>query len=557
MRIGGLAPPLLAPGTGPGASTSLSSFQRLSQYRLGTQRMMDIRRAVLDVNKILGKSPLGVGSPGQAITVTGSDLRISAGLDLVGTKSTLTSTAQVNAAGTSFDDRTPEWDGSSDVPITLDGTWTGTGDRTLTFSAKINKKDSPATLPTGDKVEIDVIDSVDGKIDTLSVGNNQAVDTTFTLSNGMTATIGAGTIIRNEDTFAVNLTDGTGSALDRTKPFNGVGDNDAILEDPHAIVDGFLTINGTNVAINASDSLDNLLDRINAASGSLGVTAAYDDATERITLTSTSVGPGAITLGETVAGNLAALKLDGASTVPGTDPEDEQLMAGVTGFATVGAGTITINEQTVAVDPSTQSLQDVLDAINALDGVTASLADGKISISGEPGVDLVLSDTSGLLALAGIATGVHQAVAGQDAGLSTDLSRKVAKAIRHLASTVDAFVADQMPGPRLASGIQRLRSGLATEFASVFESEGGAFTALGGMRFNFSSERDRGVSSSLASERRLTKLLDEGDKDTLVALLGDGEDEPGLLDRLDDFTRKNLAGMRETLGPGSFVDVSA
>lgn len=555
MRIGGLAPPLLNPGIGLGADRPFTAFHRLSQYRLANERVQDIRRAVLDVQRLLGRNPIGLVTPGGtagSVELTGDDL----GLSPLGTRSTLTATAEVNAATTSIADRSLDWPGNTNAYVTIDGTYDGSlGDTTFWLETKLDKKSDPTTLPTSAALKFEVHTPA-GKDDQFAV-QDEAMPFTYTW-RGLTITLHSGEVHRKDTSESIGLSATTGSVFDPAKPFDGIGDDDAVLEDPFTIVDGSFTINGDVVAVNASDSLQDVMDRIN--NGAYDVSVAYDPGTERLTFTHDQYGPLDIDLADDTSGFLAAMKLTGAATNLGVPEDDRRPIDQVPSLSSVVDGTITVNGVDIDVDTQVDSLREVVDQMNAVAGVTVVLEDGRIKVTGDQGQQVTLADTTGLLAVSGIPTGTQdppQATdGGIDAGLSTELSRRVAKAMRKLANAVDAFLVDQLPGPRLAPSISRLRSSLATEFGSVFELEDGTLKALGGMRFTFTDDRDRGVRATLSNERKLARLLDEGDRDTLVALIGDNGDEPGILERLDDWTRANIAGLRDAI-VGTRVDVYA
>jgi len=154
-----------------------------------------------------------------------------------------------------------------------------------------------------------------------------------------------------------------------------------------AVTDGTFTVNGKQVNISSSDSLQQVFDHIATATGN-AVTASYDPTKDEIKLTSSS----AITLGSATdtSNFLQVAQLyntnGGTSNNTGTITSASALghaklsatLANAGLGTTVsdggsGNGAFTINGVTVNYNATTDSLQDVLNNINAsAAGVTAS-----------------------------------------------------------------------------------------------------------------------------------------------------------------------------------------
>jgi flagellar hook-associated protein 2 len=144
---------------------------------------------------------------------------------------------------------------------------------------------------------------------------------------------------------------------------------------------GTFTINGTQITIAATDSLQDVFDRISAA----GVTAAYDADTDEITLTSTTPGQEIILGSATDTSNFlqaAQLYNNGADAIRSASAlgsvrltaalADADLATAITGDAN-GQGQFTINGVTISYNLNTDNLNNVLDRINSsAAGVTAS-----------------------------------------------------------------------------------------------------------------------------------------------------------------------------------------
>jgi len=230
---------------------------------------------------------------------------------------------------------------------------------------------------------------------------------TSALIDGLSVSFGAGSIASG-DSFDVAVYAAGPITFDPTKAFNATGPASARLEDGRTITDGSFTVNGTTIAVYASDSLDDVLARINGSAAD--VDATYDADTEQVVLTNRTVGSAPVTLAGDTSGLLAALKLDGAVSSVGTDPvagsnttvvDAEQAMGTLGRFASVQAGTLVINGVEVAFDPSTDSVADVIARVNeAATGVTAVLSSDhqSVQLRGARGAGLTLADGgSGLL----------------------------------------------------------------------------------------------------------------------------------------------------------------
>ncbi len=315
----------------------------------------------------------------------------------------------------------PVWAASSTL-ATVGGVYDGSnGTGTLTFLA--------ATGGTHgvDDLTIEVYDPLGSKVDTLGINKADPLDQEYTLSNGLTLSIGAGDLLKNT-TFTVDVYDAVGSVVDPTKPLDGTRNANPNLENGLAVSPGAFEVNGVSIAVNAGDSIDDVLARITQSAA--GVSASFDAATEGVVLTQTTPGsaPG-IVVGNDTSGFLAATKLAGATVEPGLDRDATRTLASVGAFASVQAGTVSVNGVDIAIDPAADTLLDVLARINASGaGVTAFLNPGDQRVvidSDQAGVDLVLDGgTTGLFAALNVVEGTHAATAVQEPG--TLLSRLTA-----------------------------------------------------------------------------------------------------------------------------------
>lgn len=155
------------------------------------------------------------------------------------------------------------------------------------------------------------------------------------------------------------------------------------------ITSGSFTINGVSFTVDSdSQSLQDVIDALNASEA--GVTAAYDNVTDRIALTNSTPGdPSVIQLGasDDTSNLLSALALTQANqfdsgggttravstrALGAVNPSD-RLDGANLAAGPVTAGAFRINGVAITVDPVNQSLADVISAINQSDaGVSAS-----------------------------------------------------------------------------------------------------------------------------------------------------------------------------------------
>ncbi|MFM1770101.1 MAG: hypothetical protein RJA22_2630 [Verrucomicrobiota bacterium] len=206
---------------------------------------------------------------------------------------------------------------------------------------------------------------------------------------------------------AVGLGEGAaGTVVNPAAAFNGVGLASPLFEAGLAVGPGSFEVNGVGIAVAADDTLNAVLARITASGA--GVSAAFDGATERVTLTATSTGVGSIVVGNDSSGFLAAVKLDGTAVAEPGGTGWEGAMSGQAALAGVAAGVITVNGRAVAVDPAAQSLAQVAAVLDGLEGVrfTMDALTGRVVLQADrAGEALEVSDTSGLLAALGMGQG--------------------------------------------------------------------------------------------------------------------------------------------------------
>ena len=237
-----------------------------------------------------------------------------------------------------------------------------------------------------------------------------------------------------EVTTLASATVGTGShylgqVIDPNAPLESAG----FSETPTS---GTFTVNGTEITIDVTtDSLNDVLNNITT---NTNVTATFNATTNKVVLTNTDPGDtdiinlGTISdtsnflesarlLGATQTGTPTTLEstVDVAVVDPGNTLDE------IFGVGAVTAGTFRINGTTITItDPSTETLNDVLNAINSSEsGVTVSFDESSDTIRvvsdtlGSRTIDFT-DGTSGFLAAAYLDTADQ--TAGTDAQFTVD-----------------------------------------------------------------------------------------------------------------------------------------
>jgi hypothetical protein len=337
-----------------------------------TRNVLRMRKAMEAVRQLMPASEsatIEVDISASATSATGLDLISST----TATPTTLQSTEEVNASTTAYSTDPIEWTGASTAQATISGEYDGSsGSDTLTFSVK------KGGTHGGDLILIEVYDSSNNQIDSISFKKNEGIDTPQTLSNGLTVSFSDGDFAKN-DTFTLEVYDNVDNTVNPDNPFSGTGATDPNLQSGLEITSGSFEINGTTIDVAADDTINSVLDKINQSDA--GVTATFDAASETVLLTQNTPGSTPdIALANDTSGFVAAVKLDSAVAIPGEDgtvTEDPATpLAEVESLSAVQSGSISVNGVSIDIDVNTDSLNDILDSI------TASAADVTASYDG-------------------------------------------------------------------------------------------------------------------------------------------------------------------------------
>lgn len=503
------------------------------------ERALETLRSLLD-----GSSRRSIPGSGAQVTSNGG-----LSLDASATAATLRSTDEVNRVPTSFSPRQPTWTSTSTATPLIGGAYTGTT-QTWSFRARPTGPGLNAIVGT-EPFTLEMIDGGGTVRQTLTLDSNYTSGTAISLNNGLTVTLGAGQIRRN-DTFSVSTSATVGSAVDPTKRFNGTGNAAPGFEDGVTVGAGAFTINGTSIDVFASDTLNGVLSRITASSA--GVTATFDAAAERVVLTQQSHGAApTIALGADTSGLLAAVRLGGAVVEPGKDGGFAESMALNSRFSAVTAGTLTINGVGLAFDPAADSLEQLLGRINESGaGVTASFTGDRVRIVGSsPDKALTLDDGgAGLLPALGLVAGTTEATAGiEGGGMSSGRARRIAAAMGDLARAFNGLFDDRGFEGSAPSRLRALRSSLQAGVLKAFDTEQARVRTSWGLTLDFRGE-GKVMPFAQGDEERVVDALRRGDR-SLSRTLGDGGDRQSLGDSMASLlatARNSLAAEAGTTG---------
>lgn len=345
-----------------------------------------------DHNQVLA-SFSGSLSAGQSVSFgsTGVKVRFTSGISVLGGTS---STSHVSQTATTVDTNASFNAGWGKAPVFDDF------QTVIAGSFKVNG--TSITVRANDKISTvikHINDDVAGV--TASVSGDRVVITTDA---------------NTED--AISLTDDTSGFLAATKlataattPGN-IRDDQQILSKTSqfwSVANGSFTVNGATISVDRSaDTVSSIISRINGANA--GVTAAYDSASDRVVLTTTSNTEDPIVVGSDTSGFLAAAKLATANTAPGNIRDDRQVLAKTTQFGSVVDGSFDVNGVSISVDRDTDTYVSVVSRINdANAGVTAAYdaSADRIVLTGTTNSEddiVVGNDTSGFLAAAQLDT---------------------------------------------------------------------------------------------------------------------------------------------------------
>ncbi|NND96011.1 MAG: hypothetical protein HKN47_01630 [Pirellulaceae bacterium] len=442
----------------------------------------------------------------------------------------------------------------------LSGVYDGSqGTDTLTFTVT-----SEGTHGTDD-LSFDVHASDGTFLESITIDASDAIDQTYTLDNGLEFSLGAGSLALNE-TFTLDVNHTVPTAVNPNLSFDGVGINDAKIEDEFTITDGSFQINGNSIAVFANDSINSVLDRINNAG--IDVTATFDVATETIVMTRDTIGSQHdIVLSNDTSGFLAATKLDNATSEVGGGDENSPL-ASLSFMSGVTSGSLNVNGVSVTFDVNVDSLEDVLERIDILvPGVDADFDSqtGLVSIFGTGSEDINLSSGgTGFLEAINITPGLYEAVEEQVGGsrrrgYSMSTRRDTVRAIKTFARHFNAIFHDKN-AYRADPFLNKIRNDLSASVSEVFGASGQDLETGIGLAFEFSNPADGVFDFATSVEKQFAHSLKsvKGATEFRDLFFGETDGDDGLVDRMLDVVKaaeRNLS--LELASTGSLVDVWA
>jgi len=559
-----------------------------------TREVLRMRKAMEAIKQLIpettGTREIEVSQPASATSA--ANVIVSSGS--TGTPTTLQSTEEVNA-GTTGDYTDPSaWSGASTAQPAISGEYDGSnGTETLTFQVT-----KGGTIGSAN-IQVKVFDSNNTQIDVVGIHKSDSAGTEYTLSNGLTVSFSDGDLARN-DTFTVDVIAGIEAAVNPDNPFNGTGSTDPNLQTGFDVTAGSFQINGTTIDVQADDSINSVLDSINSSGA--GVTATFDAASETVLLTQNTPGSTPdIVLSNDTSGFLAAVKLDGAVAVPGTDGEAEDPLAQQAQFSGVQSGSISVNGVAIDIDVDTDTLTDVLDRITAsAAGVTASYnsSSQRVSLSSndsesqlvldsgstsffsaaeisdgtyEPYNDTIVVQTGGVDVVNASELAVEYAetestkpaatiAADQDAaaapGTTAD-TKMLGKLVNIIANSMNALFDDSAITSSAGSGLEGIRSDLRSAVTSWFDSEGPQFNTDFGIGFDFEKTEEGVFKFSPADQSRFEDALASPQSAAAVHQALFGTDSGGLFTQLHSTLTAAATGSESNANPtGLFVNLS-
>lgn len=456
-----------------------------------------IREGLVELEKSVGT--------GRRIHITSDAIDLTSDQEYT----TLTSTEELNTVSTSYGPLEPSWAGGSTSQATVGGEYDGRyGDDTLLFRVRRDR-----TVGGNKTIRMDIYTTSDGKkVDSVSWGAWTPEDTPKTLKSGLTVSLGAGDVDKNDE-IEVDVFSSIGTDVDPDEAFSEAA---AWLQSP--IVDGAFEIDGISVDVYASDSLNDVIARIEANVAHLDVTL-QDDA---LTFTRTTADDTDIVVGSDTSGFLDAMKLTSAVADLGHEGTGtgETPIGDVEDLASVTTGTLTVNGVEIGIDVTSDSLNDVVAAINTgVEGVEASLDEdnGTISLRTRGNVrNLTLEDDTGLLSAFGVAEGLYRG--GSGSTLASGRRRDAADLMLELELALEAW--NTAGGDDTGS----LKSALAEGIALHTDDAG--WVDLG-LTFDFDDD------APLAIDRGALDRLLRSDPDVFFEQLLGGDSGGGMLETME------------------------
>ena len=474
------------------------------------------------------------------------------GLDLTHTAAALNSTEEINASPMSFSPFGPEWNDGSTAAITIGGEYDGThGTGALTFEVRWDGTHGV------DDLRIRLEDPQGRRIKDINIHDHHAEDREYSLNNGLYLTLGPGALI-DWDTTTIQVYDNVGAIVDPNKPLGGIRNSNPNLQfGLPAIANNSFQLNGESISVNTTDSINDVINRINLSNA--GVTAAFNATTEGIDFLQNTLGEQpTIDFQNDNSNFLQAMKLDGATVVPGIDPETIKSFADVGAFSGVQNGNIIINGREIAIDAANDSVTTMIDKINASPAnVTASFDSltQRFLLEAQDAASRLEIDSNGtgfFAALNMVEGRVDPEAISR--GISRRRSYDIADAVTDAFADIN-YLFDDRSFDHRGADMGHFRVPLEAAFKAIYggDDSGSVF----GLRYDGSVEgKSLGRFADL-NRQTLTKALQlRGDE--VKGFLAGQDGNTGLIRSLLGATRQALTNVNQALGfSGSFIDTYA
>jgi hypothetical protein len=320
--------------------------------------------------------------------------------------------------------------------------------------------------PTADTLD-DLLDRITASAAGVTASYDSAADTLL-----FTPTIAGSTLSLENDTtgfFAAAgvMTGAAGTHVRANAAFNATGAAGPLFDPGKSVHAGTFTVNGVAIDVAADDSINAVLLKISRSAAN--VNASYDDAAQTIRLSArTGVAP--VVVASDTSGFVAAVKLDHGEQITGTPPVApyDSALRDVSGYQSVVAGAVTVNGIAFAIDPASTTLRGLVGAVNAAGGIRATLdeASGAITFASTTGGALAVSDTSGVLAAAGIGAGTYRPVAATEIATQVQIGTEVVTNGHDVAAAVRAAL-DRLNDAVVQFGIGAADRSLLTQLVDV------------------------------------------------------------------------------------------
>ncbi|HEY4132748.1 MAG TPA: hypothetical protein VGM50_19195, partial [Gemmatimonadaceae bacterium] len=335
--------------------TTAERVSTLASATLGLDLTSPDARSQLASSLVLG---LDVTSPERASVLASS---AGLGLDVASAEraSTITSTGELNTAfDTSYGSSTLTFPNSSSTG-TLTGMYSGNGTASNATSLTVNiLSNSSLNFLLGTNVQFNVTDQSNNVLFSFNGSLRSNDDVYLGDDIGLTISFSGGSL-RSGGSASTTVTK-TPIAVDGDATFdNATPSLRPQFDDGATVGAGSFSINGTNIVVNANDSINSVLARINASAA--GVTATLSG--DKVTLTSNAASEDDIDISGDTSGFVAATKLSGAVTSNGNVHDDAQVLFKSAQFAEVNSGSFTVNGSSISVDTSTDSVQSIVSRI--------------------------------------------------------------------------------------------------------------------------------------------------------------------------------------------------